>query len=329
MDIEALKKKYAIPEPFFSRYFERNAEMRLGLQQLEFMLWKRGHFIPPPKKKHMEKTFLLEEIENFYSKRQINLPQLQFAVTTRCTLRCKNCNAYSPRFGHGIPHVELAPEDFARDLRTLEGAVNSVRRFMLLGGEPLAHGRFAEILERAAASPLFNIVEVVTNGTLLPSEDVLRVAAAHRDKVYFHVSNYTVNPSLLPRLRHEELFACLKGRSIPYQMARDVAWTAEPPLSETQADQEQTRKNFDACWMKRTLEVKNGRIAICPKASSAYELGMARGDAPGEVVDLRGGSDVWERFAEFYSRPYFEVCRHCVRPEGDVMPAEQLPGGAA
>lgn len=329
MEIEALKKKYAISEPFFTRYFERNAEMRLGLQQLEFMLWKRGHFILPPKKKLMEKVFLLEEIENFYTRRQINLPQLQFAVTTRCTLRCKNCNAYSPRFGHGTPHVELAPEDFARDLHTLEGAVSSVRRFMLLGGEPLAYSRFAEILELAAASPLFSIVEVVTNGTLLPSEEVLRVAAAHRDKVYFHVSNYAVNPALLPRLRHEELFACLKERAISYQMARDLVWTAEPPLSAAPAAPEQTRKNFGECWMKRTLEVKNGRIAICPKASSAYELGMIPADAPGEVVDLRGGSDVWEQLADFYSRPYFEVCRHCVRPEGDVMPAEQLPGGAA
>ncbi|WP_165078572.1 MULTISPECIES: radical SAM protein [unclassified Desulfovibrio] len=329
MEIEALKKKYAIPQPFFSRYFERNAEMRLGLHQLEFMLWKRGHFIPPPKKKLMEKTFLQEEIENFYIRRQINLPQLQFAVTTRCTLRCKNCNAYSPRFGHGTPHVELAPEDFARDLRALEGAVNSVRRFMLLGGEPLAYGRFAEILALAAASPLFRVVEVVTNGTLPPSEAVLRVAAAHRDKIYFHVSNYAVNPALLPRLRHEELFACLKERAIPHQMARDVAWSAEPPMSPTAADPEPTRKNFGLCWMKRTLEAKNGRIAVCPKASSAYELGMVPAAAPGEVVDLRGPSDVWEQFAEFYSRPYFEVCRHCVRPEGDVMPAEQLPGGAA
>lgn len=329
MEVEALKKKYAIPDSFFTRYFERNAEMRLGVQRLEFMLWKRGDFILPQKKKLMEKNYLLEEIENFYSRRQINLPQLQFAVTTRCTLRCQNCNAYSPRFGHGTPHVELAPEDFARDLRTLEGAVSSVRRFMLLGGEPLAYRRLAEILELAAASPLFSVVEVVTNGTLLPSEEVLRVAAAHRHKIYFHISNYTVNPALLPHLRHKELFGCLKEHDIPYQMARGATWTAEPPLSATPADLEQTRNNFDKCWMKRTLEVKNGCIAICPKASSAYELGMVSAPSPGEVVDLRGCSDVWGELATFYAKPFFEVCRHCVRPEGDVMPAEQLPGGEA
>jgi hypothetical protein len=75
--------------------------------------------------------------------------------------------------------------------------------------------------------------------------------------------------------------------------------------------------------MKRTLEIKNGKVAVCPKASSGYELGMADGTAPGEVVNLRAGS-VRQPLIDFYHREFFEACRGCVRIDEEVLPAEQV-----
>lgn len=320
----SLVEQQDIDPVFMSRYFERNAERRYASQMLEFMLWRRGKFIPPSLREKTRQQFLAEEISAFYEKGKLNLPQLQFSVTTRCTLRCKNCNAYIPFFGKSAPHVELDVEDFERDMSVLAGVVSTIRRFMLLGGEPLVHPAFHQILAVAAAHDMVGVVEVVTNGTLVPSPELLRIAEEYKHKVYFHISNYSVNSALSPRLKHDTIFAALKERNIKYQMSPALSWVKETPLSEQHCDLDQVKNMFADCWMKRTLEVKNGKIAICPKASSGYELGMANSSAVGEVVDLRGGGDIRGKLIAFYHRDFFEVCRGCVRIDEEVLPAEQM-----
>jgi hypothetical protein len=321
---EELVRRYGIHPVFMSRYFERNAERRFAAQVLEFMLWRRGGFIPPHLKEKTQQRFLREEIENFYENGLVNLPQIQFAVTTRCTLHCRNCNAYIPHFGRAVPHIDLAPEDFARDLAALAGVVASVRRFMLLGGEPLLHPEFPEILAVAASVGGIGVVEIVTNGTVVPSPDVLRIAEEYKAKVYFHISNYSINPAVRPRLKHEAVFGALKKHGIKYQISPNPSWLREVPLAGRNGDDSQVKTMFSFCWLKRTLEVKNGRIAVCPKASSGYELGMVDGSSTGEVVDLRGNGDIRQKLIDFYHREFFEACRGCVRIDEEVMPAEQL-----
>jgi len=320
--LEEKIRECGIAPVFMSRYFERNVERRFAAQVLAFMLWKRGKFIPPHLKQQTLQQFLMEEIENFYARGQLNLPQIQFAVTTRCTLRCLNCNAYTPYFGSTRPHIDLAPEDFARDMAALAGAVHTIRRFMLLGGEPLLHAEFAEILATAAAHDVVDVVEIVTNGTVVPDEAVLRTAEKYKHKVYFHVSNYSVNAALASRLRHEALFAALKEHDLRRQISSNPSWSKEIPLAGRNDDDSQVKSMFASCWLKRTPEVKNGRMAICPKASSGYELGMADASRAGEVVDLRGGG-LRQKMIDFYHREFFEACRACVRIDEEVMPAEQ------
>ena len=321
--LEELVQKFGIHPVFMSRYFERNAERRFAAQVLEFMLWRRGRFISPHLKEKTLHQFLIEEIENFYEKGQINLPQIQFAVTTRCNLRCRNCNAYIPYFGKATPHIDLTPEDFARDMAALAGAANTSRRFELQGGEPLLNVRFAEILAIAAASAFVSVVEIISNGTLVPGSEVLRVAEQYKHKVYFHISNYSANAALAPKLRHDALFAVLKEHGIKYQMSANFTWSREVPLAGRDADDSRVKALFALCWLKRALKVKNGRIAICPKASSGYELGMADSSFAGEVVDLRGGGDIRQKMIDFYHQEFFEACRACVRLEEEVVPAEQ------
>lgn len=313
-----------IPPQFLSRYFEKNAEQRSLMQVLEFMLWRRGRMILPPHRARVMQEFLQEEMEDFFSKGIFRIPQLQFLLTTRCSLRCKNCNAYMPYFGgsRGHAHHDISPEDFRRDLERLAGAVTGIRRFILIGGEPLLHPRLAEIVEIAVKSPLVSVVEIITNGTLVPDPEQLAALAQHRDRVYFHISNYAANKALAPRLKHEALLQALKEHGIQHQMAPAPVWQEERPLSGRLEDAA-VAAMFDSCWIKRCVQALDGQIAICPKASSGYELGMAE-EKPGELVDLRSGEDVRAQLLAFYQKPFFDVCRGCARIDKEVLVAEQL-----
>jgi organic radical activating enzyme len=320
-----LIEKYRIAPAFLSRYFERNVERRFAEQLLEFMLWRRGKFIPPHQKDHVNQQFFIEEIENFYEKGQLNLPQIQFSITTRCNLRCRYCNAFMPKFSDTAEHVELTPVEFERDLLVLTGAINAVRRFMLLGGEPLLHAGFSKILDVAAVNPKINIIEIVTNGTIVPNTELLTVAKKHNHKVYFHISNYSKNDDLNPVLKHDAIITMLKKHDIKYQISSDVVWAMESALTDRHYDDARVKVMFADCWMKRTLEIKKGKIAVCPKASSGYELAMVNDTYPGEIVNLReDGSDIRKRIIDFYHRDFFEACRCCVRLDETVAPAEQI-----
>lgn len=206
-----------ITPAFFSRYFEKNAEQRYAMQLLEFMLWRRGRFIPPMHKARVQQSFIQQEVED-YKKGIINIPQLQFLVTTRCSLRCINCNAYIPYFGtHGKNHKDLSPQEFKQDLDKLSEAVTHIRRFILIGGEPLLHKELSSLIEIAAQSSMISLIEIITNGTIVPSSVILDTIERYKEKIYFHISNYQDNPALTSRLKHEKIFGALKERDIKCQ----------------------------------------------------------------------------------------------------------------
>lgn len=75
---------------------------------------------------------------------------------------------------------------------------------------------------------------------------------------------------------------------------------------------------------KRCLQVCDGKLAICPKASSGYELGMVDDSFPGEVISLREIDDVRKQLIAFYQKDFFEACRSCVRIDEEVLVAEQF-----
>ena len=71
--LEALKK-YNVSKTFFNRYFELNAINRLGNELYRFMNFKEGKFINPMKKQQYIEDYVKEEIDNFYNKKELNIP---------------------------------------------------------------------------------------------------------------------------------------------------------------------------------------------------------------------------------------------------------------
>lgn len=314
----------AINPSFYHRYFRQNAESRFALSQLEFMLWRRGRFIRPHEKAAVLDQFTNEEIHNFYEKKEINLPQLQFAITTRCTLQCRDCNAMIPSFHQATTsHIDLSFAEFKRCFDTLMSTATRIRRFMLLGGEPLINKDLPDIVDYCARHPGLTAVEIITNGTLMPSKQLLSAASEHGQKVYFHLSNYSKNPALLPRLKYAAIIETLKKRGLKHQMSMNLDWNREEPLRLHAYSQKELQTMFDNCWLKRCLQVLGGKLSLCPRLSSGYALGIL---APpqGECIDLHAACGSFRQtLLDFFDKSYFASCRYCVRLDERIEPALQ------
>jgi organic radical activating enzyme len=254
--INVLVERYNIDKTFLLRYFRHNAENRLASEMLEFMLWRRGKLLHPKNRNTIIHDFVLKEIEAFYQKNEFNLPQIQFAVTTRCTLKCKDCNFFLPYFNKTKNQKDLSFSDFKRQLANLTRIIHTVYRFQFLGGEPLLCREFPLILAEAAENNKIPKIEIVTNGTVLPSTELLSIVTEFRHKVCFHVSDYSVNESLKPFLKHDKLFPLLKENDIKYQMSTDMHWYHEAPIQDYGISEEKLREQFVDCWAKRVLQVQ-------------------------------------------------------------------------
>jgi organic radical activating enzyme len=319
--------EYKIQPIFFKRYFRKNAENRYLLTQLEFMLWRRGRFIKPQEKLSKLDQFMTEEIEDFYVKNYLVLPYLQFAVTTKCSLKCRDCNGLIPEFRKNKNvHKDLTFVEFKRDFDTIMNIVEHIRIFKLLGGEPLINKDFPKIVDYSARHNGIKVIEIVTNGTLLPSQQLIDVIRENSDKIYFHLSNYSKNVKICNILKYDSFINILKKYNIKYQMSNDLVWNREISLMNREYTLDELKAMFNSCYLKGCTQVLSGRLSLCPRLSAGYELGQAD-IFPDESINLKNNNDdilLRDKLINFYKKEYFEACRSCIRINEQVMPAIQI-----
>jgi organic radical activating enzyme len=314
--------KYGITQTFFDRYFVKNGINAYAAKFLQFILWHRGPFLNPMHKARNIDKLIFEEIENFYNTGEFNIPMLQFVVTTRCTLNCRDCNALIPYFkSHG--HVSYTLEEFRQDIDAICAVAKKIRRFILLGGEPLLHKDFPVMVEYCAQKPAIDAIEIITNGTLMPAGNMLDVLRRWKDKAYVHFSNYSKNKKLQNVLKYQDIKLTLKESGIKYQMADDLVWNREDAhLTDRGYSCDFLKKMYADCWFKGCLQAMNGKVCTCPRSSATTELYHEKIPYT-DYINLRDSKDLKQEFIDFYHKNYVEACRYCVRTCEQVMPALQ------
>jgi organic radical activating enzyme len=288
------------------------------------MFWKRGNFINPNEREKYYEKFLLEELENFYEKKKINIPQIEFDITSRCTLKCKNCFNLMPFFNQ-TNHIDEKFNEFKIELDNLLSGVNSIVKLNFLGGEPLINKDLAKMVRYAARKDEISIIEIITNGTLIPNQELIDIIKEHSKKIYFYISNYSKNTELKSVLEHERIVKVLKSNDIKYQLPTDITWFEEIHPSKKNYTLEQIKDIFKICSENPCICIFNGKIHVCAKSSSGYELGLIK-IKNSDFIDLRavGGQELSKKLIDFYGKDYFDACKYCVRTNKKVMPAEQL-----
>lgn len=320
--MQNLIEHYQIQKSFLSRYFQCNAEMRLVAAMRDYMLWRRGNFIFPRDRKKLLQDFAKEEIYNFYEKKELNLPQMQFAITNRCTLKCKECNFFVPYFDKQATNQDLTFDEFRNDFSNLTKVVTRIHRFTLIGGEPLVNKYLPEIINEICSNKNIPVIEIITNGTVIPSAQLLDVAKEYCNKVWFHISDYSSNALLHPVLRHSEIISALKKHNIKHQISSN-SWHHEMPMQLYNHTPEELNSMFAQCWVKKCVQSYNGKVSACPRASAGYATGVIPDD---DSIDLRHCTEkeLLQKFVDFYHYDYIAACRYCTLTNEEIMPALQV-----
>ncbi len=318
MDIT--EKNIEIPKTFYKRYFEKNALVRISYEMLSFLWYKKGSFINPLKKNEVLNKYIDEEIENFYGKNLLILPQIEFCITTKCTLKCKDCCALIPELDKRH-RMEMSFDDFKLYFDTLINNVDGIRRFVILGGETLMHPELVKMIEYAVSEEKITCVELITNGTILPKQDLIDCIKKSNGKVLIYISNYKDNLELTKILKTDEIEKIFRENNIKYQKLKDNHWYKEGGFSDSPDDKETTKEKLINCYRMQCNQVINGFLYICSKASAGEYL-MGGGISDG--IDIINSKNLRKELIDFYNKQYFDACSYCVKYDENVQPALQI-----
>ena len=316
--LEALKK-YNVSKPFFNRYFELNAINRLGNELYRFMNFKEGKFINPLKKQKYIEEYVKEEIDNFFNKNEFNIPQIEFCLTTQCTLKCKDCCALMPPFNKQ-GHIKMSVEEFKKTLNQLLDNVNSIRKLIILGGEPLLRSELPELLEYAANKDKVIQIAIVSNGTMLPNDELIAILKKY-NKINFYMSNYNGNPDIEPILKYDKIKELLKENGIKFQMMESWTWFKELGFAKEKLSDDVQMHNFNTCHRTKCLQTLDRKIDICSKAFSGRNLGLI--DTK-DYIDLEKTNNLRQDLIDFYQKDMIDACQYCIISKEPVKPALQL-----
>ncbi len=231
------------------------------------------------------------------------LKQLDFIVTTKCTLKCEKCLNLISQYNNPYD----VNEDFIlNSIKKIDESITFIHKFRILGGEPFCNPKLKEYLKLLPIEKFGQIV-IVTNGTIVPKDEEL-ISLIKKKKIFIEISNYGNFSD-----KKDELIQLLRSKKIKYTCDKEqIEWYDYGDVIRYNKTEEQLNEQFFRCNMSYGI-VLNGIIYFCPRQAHAHDLGLVK-RKENEYVDLLSNSAKENRkqIKKIFSRKeYIEICKYC------------------
>lgn len=235
-------------------------------------------------------TFFEEWFWRFKGK--VHLGKITTSVTTRCNLKCKYCSLFMSYYENPCDY----PYDMlCRDADLLFSLVDYISVFVIMGGEPFLYRELKRYLiyiaenygmgrKQAGMRQAIGKIQLITNGSVLPSADLLEVIRMYDIEV--RVSDYSASVPYQKRL--SECLTLLKENHIRHVVFEQKEWIDfgfphdEVNMGETK---EILRNHMMKCHGMCQL-LHNGRYYYCSSAWSAEECGLYKLESGTDYLEL-------------------------------------------
>ena len=249
--------------------------------------------------------YLSKKKELLLDRERVILPRTPLMITTRCTLRCKECANLMPYYKH--------PKDYDADeiigwIKNICAAVDEWICLELVGGEPFLYRDLTKVLRYVLDEDKIQQIEFTSNASVMPDQEVLELL--RNRKVYIKISHY---PGLIDSSQFIEL---LDEYGIRYEFMESMRWVKTGNLTSRGRTVVELQSQYLNCGQaKMCRTILNGKMYVCSKAASLIELGCTQ-DL--EAVDLTDRDSLRKRIWQFLRLPYSNACNYC-----DVASADQ------
>lgn len=258
------------------------------------------------------------------------LSKIDTVITSRCTLRCKNCNLF---ISHAPVQCDIDLKRLKKNFDIFFENVDYVYEYTLLGGEPLLHKNIAEIISYLGDryGKRIGRINLISNGTVIPSNDVIDILKKYH--VTIHISDYTCSvdyKEILTKLQKKFLANDIEFYVIPNNTWKDVVY----PREGFQTDN--PRRHMLLCGHS-THSVADGRLYWCDPAFAA-ECFMGFVSKEDDSLDMEANKRNYSKYeatlniikyllGDVNARGYMSICEKCAGVGSDnnkiVLAGEQ------
>lgn len=267
---------------------------------------------------HFLSVYMLYKHDRFISY------SMNYNITTLCNLNCKGCLNFN-HWIKDIKHETLA--EFKAHMDIVFQKYESAYTFEITGGEPLLNKELPAILKWFADNYGDRVYErhVVTNGTVIPSDELLEVL---RDGGYtIMMDDYRDTVALAEKqIPHIEEKFCQWG--IPYSFNKAEQWwdLAVGKADFTNCSEEELIRHRDGCNTYLSQMI-GGRVYSCCYENYARVAGVVD---YADSLDLLStpNKELLEYRLGYTEKGYLDMCKHCYGLGIDSIcqpPAVQMP----
>lgn len=228
--------------------------------------------------------------------RRFEMPYLEVFVTTHCNLKCKNCSNLIPTLSDKH-HIDFT--SIKNSVEALLSKIDCLYRLKIHGGEAFLHPQLCDLIDYFDKQDKIKSLRITTNGTLIPSDDILcRIAES---KAVVQISDYASIQSKV-----NELIDKFKQYGVRYVYLKDQEWV---DMGDCQI---RDISRYDECTVKRCTSLYDGKIYVCSRAAIMTQKGYVLDE--GIDVNL-AKKELRRKIKMLYCGKLSEACRYC---DGDT-----------
>ncbi len=243
---------------------------------------------------------------------------INVCITQKCNLKCKYCSHLIPMFDKPI-HYET--RKILQSVKVFLEAVDYIHRLGILGGEPFLHPELSNIIMELLHLKKIGFIEILTNGTYLPSDTVLENLS--NERILIRISDYGISPKKI-----QKFVSKLTEHKILYQVYKEHSWhdygLTNIPYRRNEA---QLKDIFQACSSSGCYQIKNGKLYHCAYSGSIEELGL-KGYPKIPAINLLSGETINNmrfKIRHLMKLNYISICDYCNGDKGNfVRPGLQI-----
>lgn len=184
---------------------------------------------------------------------------LETEVCEICNLNCKRCNHYSNIFDTG---KMMSLELFEKDIKRLSELIYNIKRFKLLGGEPLLNPELYKFVRITRQYFNKTYLAIVTNGILVRQMPQELIDAIKEADAVVEISVYPPVKKII-----ESVICFLEKNSIKYKIFRDGSQFGSYLNLSGNSDKEYA---MSKCYAQVCHAFKNGMVYKCASGQNIH-----------------------------------------------------------